>query len=328
MPAEPEITAPIDLCLPNGRLNPEAVGWTRHPLHRTNLRGWGRSKRWEYWCVQTADWALGITISHIDYLALHQVHFVDFATGEEIDQAAIVPLARGPHLDEHSGGVARARTKKVSIDLIPNTRGLRLVATTDRVAADIHIDRPNGHESMGVVIPWNDKQFQYTVKENTLPASGSLRVDGRDLPLPEGQTWAVLDHGRGRWPYSTTWNWGSGSGQVGEHVIGLQFGGKWTEGTGMTENALCIDGQVSKISQELEWTYNPHAWLEPWTVRGDDVDVVLTPVFERKARTNVGVIFTEVHQCFGVWEGSVVAEGREYRVAGVRGFAEEARMRW
>ncbi|MGB3015901.1 MAG: DUF2804 domain-containing protein, partial [Candidatus Nanopelagicales bacterium] len=274
MPAEREITAPVDLCLPNGRLNPEAVGWTRHPLHRTNLRGWGRSKRWEYWCVQTADWALGITISHIDYLALHQVYFVDFATGEEIDEAAIVPLARGPQLAEHSGGVARARTKKVSIDLIPNTGGLRLVARADRVDADIQIARPEGHESMGVVIPWSDKQFQYTVKENTLPASGSLRVDGRDLPLPEGQTWAVLDHGRGRWPYSTTWNWGSGSGQSGDHVIGLQFGGKWTEGTGMTENALCIDGRVSKISQELEWTYDQ--WLEPWTIRGDEVDVVFT----------------------------------------------------
>ena len=326
MPAEREITAPVDLCLPNGRLNPEAVGWTRHPLHRTNLRGWGRSKRWEYWCVQTADWALGITISHIDYLALHQVYFVDFATGEEIDEAAIVPLARGPQLAEHSGGVARARTKKVSIDLIPNTGGLRLVARADRVDADIQIARPEGHESMGVVIPWSDKQFQYTVKENTLPASGSLRVDGRGLPLPEGQTWAVLDHGRGRWPYSTTWNWGSGSGQSGDHVIGLQFGGKWTEGTGMTENALCIDGRVSKISQELEWTYDQ--WLEPWTIRGDEVDVVFTPQFERASRTNAGVIFTQVHQCFGTWAGTVVAEGREYRIEGLRGFAEEAKMRW
>ena len=49
---EREITSPVDLCLPDGTLNREAVGWTRHPLHRTNLRGWGRSKRWEYWCVQ------------------------------------------------------------------------------------------------------------------------------------------------------------------------------------------------------------------------------------------------------------------------------------
>ena len=324
---EPEITAPVDLCLPDGTLNRDAVGWTRHPLHRANLRGWGRSKRWEYWCVQAPDWALSVTISHIDYLALHQVWFVDFTTGEQIDTGAIVPLARGPVLPDRSGGgPARTRTKKLAIDLVPNTQGGRLVARTDRVDADVQITRPAGHESMAVVIPWSDKRFQYTEKDNTLPASGTVVVDGRDYPLPDGQTWAVLDHGRGKWPYDTTWNWASASGAVGDHVIGLQFGGKWTVGTGMTENALCIDGRVSKISQELEWTYGP--WLEPWTVRGDDVDVTFHPRFERATKTNVGVIFTEVHQCFGHWTGTVRAEGVEYAVDGIRGFAEQAQMRW
>nr|BFE82799.1 hypothetical protein GCM10020093_054000 [Planobispora longispora] len=50
---EREIVVPTDLCLPDGRLNPEAVGWTRRPLHRANLRGWGRAKRWEYWGIVT-----------------------------------------------------------------------------------------------------------------------------------------------------------------------------------------------------------------------------------------------------------------------------------
>lgn len=34
---EHEITDPVDLCLPSGRLNRAAVGWTRGPLHRTGL---------------------------------------------------------------------------------------------------------------------------------------------------------------------------------------------------------------------------------------------------------------------------------------------------
>ncbi|HQR79739.1 MAG TPA: DUF2804 domain-containing protein, partial [Actinomycetota bacterium] len=312
---EPEITESVDLCLSDGRLNPDAVGWTRHPLHRANLTGWGRAKRWEYWCVQAPDWALAVTVSHIDYLALHQVFFVDFTTGEEIDTSTIAPFARGPVLPDRSGaGPARARTKHLSIDLIPNTAGLRLVAHTDRVDADVQITRPPGHESMAVVIPWSEKRFQYTEKDNTLPAAGRVVVDGQPRDLPAGQTWAVLDHGRGKWPYDNTWNWGSGSGTVDGHVIGLQFGGKWTEGTGMTENALCIDGTVFKISQELEWRYDTTDWLAPWTVRGDDVDVTLTPGYERSTRTNAGVIFTEVHQCFGTWNGTVRAGGEEYAV--------------
>ena len=325
---EREIVDPVDMCLPDGTLNPKAVGWSRQPLHRTNLTGWGRAKRWEYWCVQTPDWALSVTVSHIDYLALHQVWFVDFGSGEQIDTSAIVPFAREPKLPPVCGDEAHAKTKSLSIDITPVPGGMRLVAHTDRVDADIRVTRPEGHESMAVVIPWSDKRFQYTVKDNTLPATGSVTVDGRALDLPAGQTWAVLDHGRGKWPYDTTWNWGSGSGEAAGHVIGLQFGGKWTEGTGMTENALCIDGRVTKIGEELDWSYDRSDWLAPWTVRGEDVDVTFTPRFERAARTNAAVIFTEVHQCFGTWSGTVRADGVGYSVDGLQGFAEEAQMRW
>ena len=319
---EREITQPVDLCLANGRLNPAAVGWSRSPMHMTKLRGWGRAKRWEYWNVQAPDWTLGVTVSNIDYLALHQVYFADFVTGEEIDQTAIVPLARTPRLAPFSGTPARARTKGLQIDLIPTTSGLHMTARTKRIEADLQVERPAGHESMGVVIPWSDRRFQYTVKDNTLPVTGTLVVDGRSGEVPAGQTWGVLDHGRGKWPYNNVWNWGSGSGVSDGHTIGLQFGGKWTVGTGCTENAICVNGRVTKIHEELEWGYG--AWMDPWTIRGTGVDLTFTPRFERASKTNVGVIFTETHQCFGVWEGTALG----LAVEGVRGFAEEARMRW
>ncbi|GHG48054.1 hypothetical protein GCM10011331_09540 [Flavimobilis marinus] len=37
-PTERELTEPVDLCRPDGTLNPAAVGWSRRPLHRTALR--------------------------------------------------------------------------------------------------------------------------------------------------------------------------------------------------------------------------------------------------------------------------------------------------
>ena len=57
-------------------------------------------------------------------------------------------VGAAPRRTQRWGGAGTGR-KKVSIDLIPNTRGLRLVARTERVDADIQIDRPDGHESMG-----------------------------------------------------------------------------------------------------------------------------------------------------------------------------------
>ena len=73
---EREITEAVDLCGPDGRLNPAAIGWSRRPLHRANLLGRGRTKRWEYWCVTAPTHVLGVTVSDLDYAALHAVWFL------------------------------------------------------------------------------------------------------------------------------------------------------------------------------------------------------------------------------------------------------------
>ena len=71
----------------------------------------------------------------------------------------------------------------------------------------IHLDATPPVDA--VVVPWSESRFQYTVKDVALPASGTVTITGRQYEVPEG-SWAVLDHGRGRWPYRVTWNWGAG----------------------------------------------------------------------------------------------------------------------
>jgi len=49
---EAELKEPVDLCLQGGKLNRQAVGWARQPLHNCNLSGKPlRKKRWNYWCI-------------------------------------------------------------------------------------------------------------------------------------------------------------------------------------------------------------------------------------------------------------------------------------
>lgn len=212
MTHEPEIVTPVDLCDARGRLNPAAVGWTRQPRHRANLRGWGRTKRWEYWCVQGPDCVLALTVSSIDYLALHTVWFLAHADpgqpAVEVDRTAIVPLGRVALPDTSGGGPVSVSAQGMDIRIDPTPGSVRLRARTDEVRADVTLSRPQGHESLGVVIPWSDTRFQYTVKENTLPASGTVTVRGREYRFDPTESFGVLDHGRGRWPYATTWNWG------------------------------------------------------------------------------------------------------------------------
>src|SRR5665811_1218394 len=145
----------------------------------------------------------------------------------------------GPTLDR--GDVdrqrARARPRALSINIAPVQGGTRLRVTGPRIRLDVLAERPPGHEAMGVVVPWSPRLFQYTVKDVARPAVGRLWVDGTEHVVAAGESWAVLDHGRGRWPYSVRWNWGAGSGVVDGHVIGVQVGARWTDGTGSTENA-------------------------------------------------------------------------------------------
>jgi hypothetical protein len=182
---------------------------------------------------------------------------------------------------------------------------------------------------MGVVVPWSARRFQYTVKDVARPALGRLWVDGVEHPVAAGDSWAVLDHGRGRWPYAVHWNWGAGSGLVDGRVIGVQVGGRWTDGTGSTENALVVDGRVHKISEELSWSYDTRDWLAPWRVRGDLADLTFTPFWNHSSATNLGVLAQRANQCFGHWSGWMRDDaGEPVSVDGVLGWAEDVHNRW
>jgi hypothetical protein len=334
-----EITAPVDLCRPDGRLDRAAVGWTRTPLHRPNLPtgtvggwslGWGRNKRWEYWGLVTPTHVVGLTISSLDYVGVEALYVLDRATGAETVEETTVPLAMGVELTARSGsGRSRFASGSLSLSFEETEEGTRLVASAADVALDVLAERPAGHESMGVVVPWSDRRFQYTVKDVARPLSGSLRVGGVGHPVPAGESWAVLDHGRGRWPYSMTWNWAAGSGRVDGRVRGIQLGGRWTAGTGSTENALLDGTRLHKLHDEVSWDYDRTDWLRPWRMHGERCDVGFTPFHERKARTNLLVVASETHQCFGRFSGwATTDDGRRLSLDGLTGWAEEARNRW
>ncbi|HEV7734509.1 MAG TPA: DUF2804 family protein, partial [Candidatus Binatia bacterium] len=71
---ERELTTPTDLCDARGRLDPTAVGWSRQPLVRANLRGhWPRKKRWNFWNWISPRFVFSVTLADIDYAAFCQV---------------------------------------------------------------------------------------------------------------------------------------------------------------------------------------------------------------------------------------------------------------
>ncbi|GAA1737788.1 DUF2804 domain-containing protein [Isoptericola hypogeus] len=338
---EREITDDVALCEPDGRLNPDAVGWSRAPRHDTagigrGWRGFGRNKRWEYWAVMTPEHVVALTTSALDYAALHQVWLLDRGSGVEVDEVAIAPLGGSAVLPHRLGaGPVRSRTRKVAIAVDELPGGTRLRARTDRVELDVLVARPEGRELLAVVVPWSDRRFQYTVKDVGRPASGWLSVDGARVELPAG-SWATLDHGRGRWPYRASWQWGVGFAVDGgraadgtRHTVGVQLGGTWTRPGPTTENGVFVDGRLHKVGEELEWTLDREDLLAPWRVRGARLDLTFTPGHDRASRTELGIVASSTHQCFGRWSGWVTTvDGGRLDVAGLDGWAEDVAQRW
>lgn len=343
MTHEREVTRPVELCDPGGRnLNIDAVGWSRLPLHDCNLSGkWGRTKRWDYWAVLAPGMAVAVTYADVDYLGMASIWWADLETGASGGRDGTVPLARGISLPDRPGTEPLThRGRKSQVDITDDERGTSITATWTELDGregelDLLVELTEGHESLNVVIPWSRRRFQYTSKHQARPANGTLRVGDEVRTIGgtgDDAAWGVLDVGRGRWPYATRWNWGGGAGHaIDGSIVGLQFGARWTEGTGHTENGVIVNGRLTKIGAELDWDYDWDNPMGPWRVShpDDSIDVTLTPSYDRHTKVEALVMGTEVHQVFGRWSGHCTSDdGIRHVVRDILGFAEESRSRW
>ena len=312
---EREITRPVALCTPDGRLNPDAVGWSRRPLHDCALPG----------VVGTAQ-AVGLLGRHRPGLRA-QRHLRRRRLPRP--RRRVVPRLRDRGDGRHARsrplarrqGDARPRSRAATMRFTRTRpaarRSSRRTAAPDcgpRRARRRRFDRrrararPPDHESLSVVIPWSDRRFQFTNKDVARPAAGSSRGADRSYDLAEGTSWGTLDFGRGKWPYRTHWNWGAGAGwsSTGDR-LGVQLGGKWTDGTGMTENALVrrrpavealrgagVDLRHVRLAAAVD---DPHA-------RGRTASTSRSPRSTTSAsRLQLGVAVPAVDQCFGDLRG-------------------------
>ncbi|MGO0576866.1 DUF2804 domain-containing protein [Ornithinimicrobium panacihumi] len=271
---------------------------------------------------------VGVVVSGLDYAALHSIYVLDRETGQETNREVVVPLGRRALLPERSGGgPASGRGKGLSVDIREDVGTTTLQARSKGVELDLTIPGAGERDALAVVVPWSERRFQLTLKDVGRPVAGTLLLEGKPHTFAEGDSFAVLDHGRGKWPYAVRWNWAAGSRPDGD--LAVQLGGRWTDGTGQTENGLIVDGRLHKIHGDLTWTYDRDDWMRPWRIHGARVDVELVPFHERVAKTQLGVVASETHQCFGTFRGWVLDDvGERIVVDSLTGWAEEARQRW
>lgn len=330
---ERELTVPVDLCGADGRLAPEAVGWSRAPLVHANLAGPRlRRKRWNFWNWIDPDFVFSLTLADVDYASLASVTFLDFASGESLSETRIGRPGRFALPERVEASVAFAGP---GFDYANEWTGagwrVRFRGRTRKnvaIETAFEVRRPPGHESLNVVVPWSRRRFQLNHKDNGLPCAGFVEVGSRRFAMQPGRCFGVPDFGRGVWPYRSFWNWGVATGPG---ALGVNMGGRWTTATGANENGIWVDGRLHKVMEDLVWSYDPADPSQPWSVRtehSDALDLVLEPRLVHRAGFRLGLISSGGFCAFGDWKGRVRAEGRSYDADGLVGWAEEFAHRW
>jgi Protein of unknown function (DUF2804) len=330
---ERELHDELLLCTPEGRLDPAAVGWSRRTLHRCNLRGsWPRKKRWDYWAITTQRHLLFLLIADVDYLGLAVVSLLDLESGRRFEAQAVTPFGLGVRLPETVGGAPIRFDHlgvRVAMESSPGRVVLAASARTlggDRLDVDLAVEPPPGQETLNVVVPFGGDRFQFTSKHVGLPASGRVAWNGAAIDFDRAS--ASLDFGRGIWPHRTAWNWAAASGTAHGRAVALNLGGRWTDGTGSTENGLWIDGRLHKIGDRVTFAREGPGWA----IRGSDpggVDLRFLPVQRRNVGINLGLAGARLDWSAGRFSGTVASDdGERIAVGGLLGWAEEFHARW
>jgi hypothetical protein len=186
---------------------------------------------------------------------------------------------------------------------------------------------------MNITIPIGraGKRFYYNRKINCMPATGTIRYGGVTETLDPATCLGSLDWGRGVWEYQSYWNWASASGFLPDgRTIGLNLGCGFGDLSKAGENAFILDHRIHKLDL-VNFDYTSGDYMQPWKFTDTEsrLNLVFTPFKERLAKTNLGIITSQVHQMFGRYNGTAITdEGEPVHIKDLIGFAEEHHARW
>ncbi len=338
-----EITEAGPLLDARGRLR--EPGWARRPLlvydRSAVIAPLRRIKEWDYYCVLAKDFGVAFTIADNGYIGIVSASVLDFNEGSHTTETLIIPFPLGslslPISSEkgdvkvrHKGGSISfslmeggARVLKLDFPDFGHGSGLRGVLVLN--------ERP-GADSIVTATPWRRKPsaFYYNRKVNCLAAEGVIQFGDTELIFPKGESFGVLDWGRGVWPYGDIWYWASASWVVNGKMFGINVGYGFGDTSAATENALFVDGCLHKLGA-VTFRINPRDWLAPWHFTSDDgrLDMTLTPTIDRSANMNLLIYSSVQHQLFGTFTGrAVLDDGSVMEFRDIPGFAEKVKNRW
>ena len=335
-----EITEAVPLLDGDGTL--AAHGWARGPLmeyDRTLVQPEREDqlREWEYYAVFAPKFAIGLTLADLGLLSFSILTLEDYATNEihdaimfEDSDALDFPFTPFENtLFESSTGSVEYRFEgdHRSITVLAGAPG-----SAERMEARIRLADSEAVQSIAVSHLFDEPgEFFYENKRLGMPATGTVVVGDTTYDFGEGESFGVLDWGRGVWPDEVRWEWGHFTGMTDGHLIGINLGTVNGDDTPGSADSISVDGVLHKLPESI-WEYDLNDIMEPWHFTSDDgrIKLTLMPDFDDSTVLALGPPLTlDRRKVHGVIEGTIgLDDGSTLQVAGVRGAAEYVEIIW
>ena len=295
-------------------------------------------KEWDFYQICAGEYILQLTYGHVSYVANFAITLFSVKTGETRVVSRMKPFPlRSLHMPKspEDPGVLYAQGKDYEMRFeMDDTRRHLVFAAQDKtvgsVDIDITLDKDVDNDKMVIATPFvKPNQFYLNCKENFFGVRGHAQMGDMRIDMGEHDT-AVLDWGRGVWPFSQEWFWGNGTAFVGDDRFGFNIGWGFGDLSNATENMFFWNGKAVKLGT-LQVERNPQDYMAPWRFRDDTehFDLTMTPVFDHFTHTDIAFIHTQCHQVHGYYSGYVVLpDGTRKEIREVLAFCEHAENRW
>ncbi|MBR4027506.1 MAG: DUF2804 domain-containing protein, partial [Lachnospiraceae bacterium] len=195
---------------------------------------------------------------------------------------------------------------------------------------DIRLEQPH-KEHFVLAMPWEQKHhFYYNQKINCMPAKGWVKYNGTKYTFEPETDFAMLNWGRGVWPYENEWVWGVGNGYVNEKPFGFQIEYGFGDTKSASGNMIFYDGKIHKL-EDVTCKIAINSDGNFWKITSSDkrFEMNFRPFMDYAKDTNYKVLINQQHQIFGYMNGiAVLDDGTRLEVKDFLCFIEKGKNKY
>jgi hypothetical protein len=296
---------------------------------RSRLARRWRFNQFQFVSAMGPGWVFGLAVVNLNLVGNGFFYLYDFETGSMLEQSFLQPFAMGTRIEPWpERGRASFRKGGVALTITPG-EGCRTITVTAPGDIRVNLTLNNDTDPLRLVCPAGYNGWVFTRKSAGLPVEGEVRWGQRIWRCDE-YTRGSVDWSCGFMRRETAWNWACLAGRLGDgRSLGLNLAAGVNE-TGMTENALWLDGRCIRLGA-ARFLFNRNHPGEDWRVSTEDgrVDLRFVPAGMRKEKLNALVMASNFRQLVGTFKGQVVDDaGTIIPVTGLQGLMEDHFARW